>query len=165
MCPVDNPLRCPNGSPPLGSAGTRSSSTRSCRTPSSSSSTRTSRWGPDPGSNPLSPYTEVTPRTCKTHDGSHGLICLPLFAPRPSQGVEVPRCPGRAQGEERVALPGAHWSPAGGCPPASAVNALIKLVDLVHLEHIEPQILNVVVTLAHDERAEDYRPGGAPSVG
>jgi len=40
---------------------------------------------------------------------------------------------------------------------ASAVNALIKLVDLVHQEHIEPQILNVVVTLAHDERAEDYR--------
>ena len=40
---------------------------------------------------------------------------------------------------------------------ASAVNALIKLVELVNQEHVEPQLLNVVVTLAHDERAEDYR--------
>jgi serine/threonine-protein phosphatase 4 regulatory subunit 1 len=40
---------------------------------------------------------------------------------------------------------------------ASAVNTLIKLVDLVKPEHVEAQLLNVVVTLARDERAEDYR--------
>eukprot|EP01059_Diplonema_ambulator_P033420 TRINITY_DN6975_c0_g4_i1.p1 TRINITY_DN6975_c0_g4~~TRINITY_DN6975_c0_g4_i1.p1 ORF type:complete len:636 (+),score=207.94 TRINITY_DN6975_c0_g4_i1:146-1909(+) len=39
----------------------------------------------------------------------------------------------------------------------SAVNTLTKLVDLVRDEQVEPQLLNVVVTLAHDERAEDYR--------
>ena len=39
----------------------------------------------------------------------------------------------------------------------SAVNTLVKLVDLVKDEQVEPQLLNVVVTLAHDERAEDYR--------
>ena len=39
----------------------------------------------------------------------------------------------------------------------SAVNTLIKLVELVKDEQVEPQLLNVVVTLAHDERAEDYR--------
>eukprot|EP00755_Sulcionema_specki_P029843 Sspe_Gene.93039::Locus_65756_Transcript_1_1_Confidence_1.000_Length_1920::g.93039::m.93039/K15424/PPP4R1; serine/threonine-protein phosphatase 4 regulatory subunit 1 len=39
----------------------------------------------------------------------------------------------------------------------SAVNTLTKLVALVRDEQVEPQLLNVVVTLAHDERAEDYR--------
>jgi len=40
---------------------------------------------------------------------------------------------------------------------AAAVSALVKLVDLVKSEQVEPQLLSVVVTLAHDERAEDYR--------
>ncbi|KAJ9469211.1 Serine/threonine-protein phosphatase 2A 65 kDa regulatory subunit A alpha isoform [Diplonema papillatum] len=39
----------------------------------------------------------------------------------------------------------------------SAVTTLIKLVDLVRDEQVEPQLLQVVVTLAKDERAEDYR--------
>jgi len=39
----------------------------------------------------------------------------------------------------------------------SAVNTLIKLVVLVREEQVEPQLLSVVVTLSHDERAEDYR--------
>ena len=39
----------------------------------------------------------------------------------------------------------------------SAVNTLIKLVELVRDDQVETQILSVVVTLAHDERAEDYR--------
>eukprot|EP00756_Hemistasia_phaeocysticola_P031112 Hpha_TRINITY_DN16332_c2_g6::TRINITY_DN16332_c2_g6_i1::g.60894::m.60894/K15424/PPP4R1; serine/threonine-protein phosphatase 4 regulatory subunit 1 len=39
----------------------------------------------------------------------------------------------------------------------SAVDTLIKLVELVREEQVEPQLLSVVVTLSHDERAEDYR--------
>lgn len=40
---------------------------------------------------------------------------------------------------------------------STAINELIKLADLVKPEQVEAQLLNVVVTLAHDERAEDYR--------
>eukprot|EP01062_Namystynia_karyoxenos_P033497 TRINITY_DN24671_c0_g1_i1.p1 TRINITY_DN24671_c0_g1~~TRINITY_DN24671_c0_g1_i1.p1 ORF type:complete len:638 (+),score=279.02 TRINITY_DN24671_c0_g1_i1:100-1914(+) len=39
----------------------------------------------------------------------------------------------------------------------SAVRTLIQLVELVREEQVEPQLLSVVVTLSHDERAEDYR--------
>eukprot|EP00760_Papus_ankaliazontas_P009641 PhM_4_TR14113/c0_g1_i1/m.42997/K15424/PPP4R1; serine/threonine-protein phosphatase 4 regulatory subunit 1 len=39
----------------------------------------------------------------------------------------------------------------------AATQSVIKLASLVRKEHVEAQLLNVVVTLAHDERAEDYR--------
>lgn len=39
----------------------------------------------------------------------------------------------------------------------AAVDTLIKLVKSVREEQVEPQLLSVVVTLSHDERAEDYR--------
>jgi serine/threonine-protein phosphatase 4 regulatory subunit 1 len=39
----------------------------------------------------------------------------------------------------------------------AATQSVIKLASLVKKEHVEAQLLNVVTTLAHDERAEDYR--------
>eukprot|EP00759_Apiculatamorpha_spiralis_P032278 PhF_6_TR33724/c1_g1_i1/m.49526/K15424/PPP4R1; serine/threonine-protein phosphatase 4 regulatory subunit 1 len=39
----------------------------------------------------------------------------------------------------------------------AATQSVIKLASLVRKEHVEAQLLNVVTTLAHDERAEDYR--------
>eukprot|EP00756_Hemistasia_phaeocysticola_P031115 Hpha_TRINITY_DN16332_c2_g8::TRINITY_DN16332_c2_g8_i1::g.60909::m.60909/K15424/PPP4R1; serine/threonine-protein phosphatase 4 regulatory subunit 1 len=39
----------------------------------------------------------------------------------------------------------------------SATNSLTKLVELVREEHVDSQLLSVVVTLSHDERAEDCR--------
>ncbi|KAG5481038.1 hypothetical protein LSCM1_06714 [Leishmania martiniquensis] len=38
-----------------------------------------------------------------------------------------------------------------------ALEAIQKLAQLVHKEHVQSHLLNVVMTLAHDERAEDYR--------
>lgn len=39
----------------------------------------------------------------------------------------------------------------------AATEALIKMADLIKKEHIEPQLLSVIVNLAHDERVEEYR--------
>lgn len=39
----------------------------------------------------------------------------------------------------------------------NALNAIQKLAKLVHKEHVQTHLLNVVITLARDERAEDYR--------
>ena len=41
-----------------------------------------------------------------------------------------------------------------GC---AALQTLNKLADLVRPQHVEQHLLNVVISLAHDERAEDYR--------
>lgn len=38
-----------------------------------------------------------------------------------------------------------------------ALETIQKLAQLVHKEHVQSHLLNVVMTLAHDERAEDYR--------
>ncbi|KAG5503644.1 hypothetical protein JIQ42_05866 [Leishmania sp. Namibia] len=38
-----------------------------------------------------------------------------------------------------------------------ALEAIQKLAQLVQKEHVQSHLLNVVMTLAHDERAEDYR--------
>ncbi|CAG9572452.1 conserved hypothetical protein [Leishmania major strain Friedlin] len=38
-----------------------------------------------------------------------------------------------------------------------ALEAIQKLAQLVHKEDVQSHLLNVVMTLAHDERAEDYR--------
>lgn len=39
----------------------------------------------------------------------------------------------------------------------AALQTLNKMGDLVKPQHVEQHLLNVVITLAHDERAEDYR--------
>lgn len=39
----------------------------------------------------------------------------------------------------------------------SALASLNKMAQLVRPQHVEPHLLHVVITLAHDERAEDYR--------
>jgi serine/threonine-protein phosphatase 4 regulatory subunit 1 len=40
---------------------------------------------------------------------------------------------------------------------SAALTTLNKIGDLVKPQHVEQHLLNVVITLAHDERAEDYR--------
>jgi serine/threonine-protein phosphatase 4 regulatory subunit 1 len=39
----------------------------------------------------------------------------------------------------------------------SATEALVKIASLIKKEHIEPQLLSVIVNLAHDDRVEEYR--------
>ncbi|KAG2387720.1 hypothetical protein C9374_001314 [Naegleria lovaniensis] len=39
----------------------------------------------------------------------------------------------------------------------SATEALVKISKLIKQNHIEPQLLSVIVNLAHDERVEEYR--------
>ncbi|KAL0482679.1 serine/threonine-protein phosphatase 4 regulatory subunit 1 [Acrasis kona] len=39
----------------------------------------------------------------------------------------------------------------------SATEALVKIASLIKREHIEPQLLSVILNLAHDDRVEEYR--------
>lgn len=38
---------------------------------------------------------------------------------------------------------------------------MLKIAELIKKEHIEPQLLSVIVNLAHDERVEEYRTAAA----